>query len=191
MKLWVGSGSAVAATSTIHSMVHSTEKCLISWAPSCSSVQGKKWGCISAVWGQTPWKSCLQHSSPRVSDKGWNLPERSCWDLGFLHWQPVDFSDLSNWWRSGRTLGRETTSFRATQRIGSCVWDFWAGFALPEVWLCMKWQETSLLTGTVRMWDKATCLGVVPARISRDMATHWWKGRRCSHSVCKGRSCLV
>lgn len=31
-----------------------------------------------------------------MSEKGLNLLEHSCWDLGFLDWQPVDFSDYES-----------------------------------------------------------------------------------------------
>lgn len=92
MKLWVGFGSAIAATSIIRNhgeLFNFFDSQLVAL---CSS-RGKN--VYIFVQGEVRHlgNTAYNMHTPIMSDKGLNLLLHSCWDLGLLYWQPVDFSD--------------------------------------------------------------------------------------------------
>lgn len=93
MKLWVGFGSAIAATSIIRNhreLLNFFDSQLVDL---CSTKGKKKKASIFVQCEVRPLgNTAYSLHAPIMSDKGLNLLLHSCWDLGLLYWQPADFS---------------------------------------------------------------------------------------------------
>lgn len=128
MKLWVGFGSAIAATSIIRKhceLLHFFDSQLLA----VRSVGKNLYifvQCEVRHLGNTAYNM-------HTCDKGLNPLFYSCCELGLLHWQPVNFSDCKT------AEGQEgswavPTAPEDQGGFASCAGCVWPSSALLEVW---------------------------------------------------------
>lgn len=186
MKLWVGFGSAIAATSILRNHgepLHFFDSQLVDL---CCTKGKKAYIYLCSVRSDT---SEILHATPRtvMSDKGLNLLLHSCCDLGLLSWQPVDFSDCTAA-EDEEGLGCENSWGRAAEGFASPAGCRGAGCALVGVWLCTTDAKGNIATHSSSAGQPRTPLGVVPARHRVSSGTAIHNGDNVPfHAVCKER----